>query len=126
MSRPSENTFRLLIELKVAMVRDGKYTYSPEFEASVRSLLEHPLGRVEQTRMGYKVRSAILPALVKYVVHINKKREYVENVIVAYVCLVTHAKRLGIGLPEKQLADVVYGTFYLNDNEPAVEVVENV
>jgi hypothetical protein len=121
--RPSEGVFQRLVEYKVVTVRSNKYVYSPEFESSVSYLREHPPGRLEQTRMGNKVRSGVIPALVKYVAHINKKKKYVENVIVTYVCLDAHFKRLGMGFPSDQLADIVYGAFYLNDNKPEVESV---
>ena len=120
--RPDESVFQKLIEYKVCTIRNNKYVYAPEFEESVKGLREHPPGKLEQTRMGNKVRLGVIPALVKYVASINKKEEYVEGVIVAYVCLVTHFKRWNINIPS-DLTDIVYGTFYLNDNEPGVEFV---
>lgn len=42
--------------------------------------------------------------------------------IIAYICLTTHVERLKLKIPKKLVPDIVYGVFYLNDNEP--EVVE--
>ena len=113
--------FPLLVKYKIAETKDGKYTYSRLFEGSIAAMKLKPPGRIEQLRMGRKVRKTILPAIVEHAKAYRKKRD-IENMITAYVCVMYHIKRHNIGIPEANLPPVVWGTWWLNDHEPAVDL----
>jgi len=117
--RPNEAILQKLIYYKIATIVDNKYTYSLEFKESVEYLRKNPPGRLKQARLAKEVDSKIVPALVTYASSIKSKRK-IENIIIAYVCLKTHLARLNIGIHSDELPNIVYGTFYLNDNEPEV------
>lgn len=117
--RPSDVILQKLIYYKIATIVDNKYTYSLEFAESVEYLKKNPPGRFRQARLAKEVDSKIVPALVTYASYIKSKRK-MENIIIAYVCLRTHLTRLNIGVSNEELPDIVYGAFYLNDNEPEV------
>lgn len=126
--RPVEEEFRKLIELKIATIKDDKYVYASEFEESVDHIKRNPPGKFHQLRLARKVHRDIISALIQSALLVRKKRD-IENMIISYVCLLTHTKRLKIEIPKDDLPDVVYATYYLNDNEPEVwseEEIENV
>ena len=113
--------FPLLVKYKIAETKDGKYVYSKLFEGSVAAMKLKPPGRIEQLRMGQKVRTSILPAIIQHAKAYRNKRD-IENMITAYVCVMYHIKRHNIGIPKENLPAVVWGTWWLNDHEPEVDL----
>ncbi len=113
--------FPLLVKYQIAEIKDGKYIYSRLFEGSVAAMKLNPPGRIEQVRMGRKVREQILPLMIQHA-KVYRSRKDVENMIAAYVCVMFHTKRHNIGIPNDSLPAIVWGTWWLNDNEPEVGV----
>lgn len=118
--RPTEKVLQMLIEFKVASVKDGKYVYSPEFEESVKQLNANPPGRFKQLKLGREAMK-IMDSVILYV-RSFKSRKSIANLISAYVILKGHFKRLNLEMPKTDLPELIYGTWYLNDNEPKVEI----
>lgn len=117
MKRPIESNLRDLVKYKIACVRDGKFIYSPDFEASVKYLRDNPPGQFKQVRLGKQVREDVLKALIDHASSFKDKHS-VENLITAYVCLVYHMDYHKIKIPKDEIPYVTYATLYLNDNEP--------
>lgn len=117
MKRPIEANLRDLIKYKVAHVMNGKFVYSPEFEASVEHLRSNPPGKLKQMRMGRQVMGGVLDALVQYASSFKNKRD-IENLIVSYSCLTYHMSYHEIKIPKEEIPFITYATLYLNDNEP--------
>ena len=117
MKRPIESNLRDLVKHEIACVRNGKFVYSPDFEASVKYLRSNPPGHFKQLRLGKQVRASVLSALVDYASSFRNKRN-IENLITAYVCVVYHMGYHKITIPKDEIPYVTYATLYLNDNEP--------
>ena len=118
---PSDATLKLLTDLKVVTVEGGKYVYAPEFKATVEEMKLHPPGRLKQMSLAKKCQGEVLPNLLTSPRTFKNKRA-IENLIVAYVCFKLHLERLGIPEP-KDMSNLTYGVWYLNDHEPPVEEV---
>ena len=113
--------FPLLVKYQIAEVKDGKYVYSRLFEGSVSAMKQKPPGRIEQIRMGRKARKHILPTMIQHAKAYRSKTD-IENMIIAYVCVIYHSKRHNIGIPNDNLPAVIWGTWWLNDHEPEVDL----
>ena len=116
--------FPLLVKYQIAEIKDSKYVYSRLFEGSVAAMKLKPPGRIEQIRMGRKVRKQILPLMIQHA-KAYKSRKDVENMIAAYVCVMFHTKRHNIGIPKDSLPAIIWGTWWLNDHEPEADDVLN-
>jgi len=116
---PSNSTLKQLIDLKIATIKEGKYVYAPEFKATVEEMKLHPPGRLKQMSLARKCQGEVLPNLLTSPRTFKNKRA-IENLIVAYVCFKLHLERLGIPEP-KDIPNLTYGVWYLNDHEPPVE-----
>jgi len=57
--------------------------------------------------------------LLKYGSFLKKDRQNIENLITSFACLSLHLDRLNLR-PPPNLNDLVYATWYLNDNSPEV------
>lgn len=112
--------FKRLVELRVAVVKDNKYVYSPEFEISVKQVIESPPRRLKQLSVGRKVGRKLAPYLLPTATSYTSKRD-IENMIIAFLCLERHSKRLRLSLSESTLLELTHSTWYLNDNEPLAE-----
>ena len=121
--RPTEKVFKMMMDFKVASVKNGKYVYSPEFEKSVEHLQANPPGRFQQIKLGRKA-TKIMDSVLLYA-RSFKSRKALENMISAYVVLTVHFKRLNLEFPKNDLPELIYGTWYLNDNEPEVMIEES-
>lgn len=112
--------FKKLVELRVAVIKDGKYVYSPEFEKSVERVKEKPPNKLRQISIGRKVARKLSVRLVDVATSFTSKRD-IENMVIAFICLERHAKRLRLSLPESTLLALTHPTWYLNDHEPLAE-----
>lgn len=117
--RPTEKVFQMLIDFKVASIKDRKYVYSPEFRESVKQLKANPPGRLKQLKLGREA-TKIIDSVILYARSLRKKR-HIENMISAYVILKGHFKRLNLEMPKTDLPELIYGTWYLNENESEVQ-----
>ena len=118
--RPTEEIFQKLIDYKVATIKDNKYVYAPEFEATVAEIRRNPPGKRQQFRYGRKARK-VVGTMVLYIKSFSRSRRKTENLIFAYTILWIHFKRLNLEWPHKDdLPFVLYATWYLNDHEPEV------
>ncbi len=118
-TRPAESVLQELLDYKVAIIRDNKYVYSPEFEETVAELHRNPPGKVQQLRYGRQA-AKVSNTMVLYIKSFVKSRRNVENLVFAYTILRIHFKRLNLEWPKDDLPFILYATWYLNDNEPEV------
>ena len=133
MIKPLDEALKKLVEMKVAYIDQGRYVYSKEFEESAEHLKSKPMGRFAQIRLGRKIHKKVIPAMAQSAIAIDrslksfkgKKRE-IDNIITAYILLLTHCKRLNINLTENddELAPLIYATYYLNDHSPTKNVIK--
>lgn len=117
--RPTETVFNMLQEFKVASIKKGKYVYSSEFEESVKQLNANPPGKFQQLKLGRKA-VQIMDSVLLYARSFKSKKA-LEDMIISYVCLTVHLKRLNLAFPQNDTPELIYGTWYLNDNEPEVQ-----
>ena len=118
--RPDEDTFKYLLDYKIATIRDNKYIYSTEFEKSVEEIGKHPPSRLTQARLAHEVESKLTHVLISRAIQMKSRRD-IEDMIIAYCCIKSHLGRLKMNMPDEYtLPFVVYGTFYLNNHEPVV------
>lgn len=120
--RPTEEIFQKLIDYKVAIIKDSKYVYAPEFEATVAEIRRNPPGKRQQLRYGRQARK-VAKTMVLYIKSFSRSRHNIENLVFAYTILLIHFKRLNLEWPDSDdLPFVLYATWYLNDHEPEVWV----
>ena len=108
----------MLLDFKVATITNGKYVYSSEFEESVKRLNAKPPGKFQQLKLGRKA-VKIIDSVILYARSFKSKKA-LENMIISYVCLIVHLKRLNLAFPKNDTPELIYGTWYLNDHEPEV------
>ena len=125
---PSEDTLRILAQLKIAYIKDHKWTYSPEFEKSVQSMKVSPPGFFESTKMANRARDEIIPVLMTHGAEILKNKIDRDNLIVAYMCYDRHMgrnKKLKFTeyVPEAiNIPNILYAIFMLNKADIPVEI----
>lgn len=116
--------YKMLVELRIATVRNDKYVYSRDFEDSIAHLNNNPPGRIESVRLAAKVKRDIVPLLLQQA-KIFKSRKEIENTVIAYIGLKVHCKRLGLDFPTKDdLIGIVWAIYWLNDHEPSISEEE--
>jgi len=118
--RPLEETFRTLIQIKVATVRNGKYVYAPEFEETVHGIQRKRIGYIKQLKYGRKAGKCASNTLLKHAAFFKKSRRNINNLITSYLCLLAHLDRLGLKMED--IEDLGYAVWYLNDHEPEERV----
>lgn len=109
-----------LVELRVAVVKDGKYVYSPSFEATVKRVIDKPPNKIRQLSIGRRVSRKIIPHVIGAAASFTSRRD-IENMVIAFICLERHVKRLRISLSESTMLALTHPTWYLNDHEPLAE-----
>jgi len=116
---PSKNTWDKLIEYKVAYVKNGFYTVSPELLASIEHMRQARPGRVWQMKQLKKVQNDILPVFLAFGVNIMRLRGKAgyENIVEASVCFEWHRKRLDLQVDDKDLPNILYAMYYLNNHD---------
>ena len=117
--RPAESVFQELLSYKIAIIKNNKYVYAPEFEETVAEIRRNPPGKIQQLRYGRQA-VKISNTVVLYITSFSRSRRNIENLVFAYTILRIHFKRLNLEWPEGDLPFILYATWYLNDNEPEV------
>jgi len=121
--RPAESVFQELLSYKIAIIKNNRYVYAPEFEETVAELRRNPPGKIQQLRYG-KQAVKISNTIVLYITSFSRSRRNIENLVFAYTILQIHFKRLNLEWPRDDLPFILYATWYLNDNEPEVLVLD--
>ena len=118
---PSQDVLRKLVELKIAAVENNKYIYSAEFKSSFADLIAHPPGFYAQTRLANKINNELIPLFLSHGhIFLKKGTHGYENIVEAYAGYDRHVKLLNLQVNDKDVPNIIYGTYYLNDHEPEV------
>ena len=118
---PSQDLLNKLVDLKIASIENSKFVYSILFKDSFSFMMVHPPGKLEQTKIAYKLNDELIPLILVHGASIFKagKREY-ENLVAAYVAFTYHCNLNDIKVESKDIPNIIYGIFYLNDNSPSL------
>lgn len=112
-----------LVEVDIATIKDGKYTYSKKFEDFVSQIRNDELSILTQAKLGREATKNLTTQMLALALH-NPTRRDVENLITAYVCVKQFSDENRLNLEKEVIADLAYATWYLNDHEPTVEEVK--
>ena len=112
--KPIDVAVQRLLELKVIEQKNGKYTYSTEFEKTAEELKKNPPGMFDSMKLAKDVDFNVSPVLIAYARFFKSQHE-VKNLATAYVMLTKHLKRLN--MKTNIDSDILYGVYYFNDNE---------
>jgi hypothetical protein len=118
-----DGALKKLIELKIAIVDDGKIKYSHDFENTALAIKESPPSKLHQAKLANEAGRKLIPQILALAVTKPSRRD-IENMIVAYVCFKTHIEQQPIEVDKKLVPDLAYAVWYLNDNEPTMEEIE--
>lgn len=116
------DALKKLLELKIAVLVDSKLRYSKDFEDTALALKDAPPNRLTQAKLAGEVGRKLIPQLLAMAVSKPSRRD-VENMIVSYVVLKRHIEAAGLTVDKAILADLAYAVWYLNDNEPSLEEI---
>ena len=117
-----DSAYKRLVELRIAVVKDGKYVYSREFEESVSVFNKNPPGRIQSLKIARQIQKAIVPLLLQQA-KIYKSRKEIELTAIAYMQLKAHCRRLKLDLPD-EIISLVWAIYWLNGHEPSVDEEE--
>lgn len=116
------DALHMLVELNIATIRDNAYVYSSGFEQTCNDLAASPMSKLKQMSLGRKAAKAMLTQILAQAANKLSRRD-IENLITAFVCVYVHIEDCRIDADKKLLPDIAYATWYLNDNKPTLEEV---
>jgi len=118
-----DTALKKLIELQIAIIDENKYKYSPCFEQTAKEIIESPPGKIKQAKFAKEVGHKLIPQLIAIASHKPTRRD-IENMITGYICLKIHIEEHSLEVDKKIIPDLAYAIWYLNDNNPTIEEVE--
>lgn len=118
-----DDALKKLVELGIVTITNNKYQYSKSFEQTASDIINSPPNKLKQIKLGQEAGRKLLPDLLTLATHKPTRRD-IENLMIAYVCLKTHVEKQNLNVDKKLIPDLAYAIWYLNDNNPIAEEVE--